>query len=1767
MNCNVGTRNPGSTLSYPFVARVRSEVPNGTVLGPVVAGVTSDDVTTPVETNPVEATVSARPQFDISKNAVAQVENRGYLGGGNLMSCPSDPAKRCFRYLASVLISTPNGGKGSTPLASPIVVTDDLSPAAIYGQPNGFPVTNDPDWIAAGANALQKYGAELVSCPFTSVFTAPGIGVNGTNLNTTNAVRDSGTFTCTQPGGPGTPVTISIANADTTAYTVPTTSYYPNGAALPADIGYVVAGRIDFAIPYDAVIDLGVATAAGADLTWDNKYTSFEGTGIDGTPNDPTADAAFNNHRTVTTPIRARGSWSKVYVGEPNNVGNTPPTQFAAGFAVWEGPTNVTNRRSGDGVLLPGQVVMSGINLYNQSTSDSDVSFLVCDNWDNTKLRLAPGNYPGSTSARLQQIPSNGEAVWFSGYRDNVSYRSLPANVPVTLNVEYGTGGFGTGEDCEDSASPTGWQSDPNLVPGGIPAINKVRIHAIIPPNLVTVGTYTTVSIALEALPNPVGTLLPNFAAGKTLFGTHDQAAILASPTNWARSSYNPADNTGNRGDRIYIGAAISKLLKEVKDQAGNWVTTVPSYTTGATVDYRLRPSLTSGHPTDVELEVSVEDCLPASQTYTIGSASIPPTVIQLGAPAGAELACPAGQTYVRWDLGPLTVGAVIPPITYSAQVSGSAPSGVHTNNAVVIAEGDPSTTEARSALAQIQIVAPVGVAIDKRALTPQSDINIAGEANLDELLWLVSFRNLEFPGALADVDAIDVLPANGLNGTSFNGTLEFSSATVVAGTGVTVLYTNAAPTSISQDGGDPTNLAAGTTIWCDQPAGGAVVSGAGTAADCPANAADVTGLRFLRPGPFEPTDLFDVEIAMVPEGNLEGDIYVNQVSGRADGLLQPVGPVSAPEVVVAAELGDIVWDDLNGDGIQDLGEPGIDGITVSLYGVDDDGNPVGSAGAPLTTVTAGGGLYLFDQLPAGTYTVVFDDSTLTGGAIWTLDNQGGDDSLDSDGDPATGTATGVVLNINQNRLDVDQGVVRPALTLLKTVNGVDANAAPGPTIQVGDPAVFEYVVTNTGNLRLVDIDLVDDVLGAITCPATALDAGEDMTCTVSDVAVLGAYTNTADVTAQPVYPDGSDAGGLLEDSDPANYFGGEPGLSVVKSVNGDDANTAPGPLVAAGSTVTFDYIVTNTGNLDLDSISLDDDVLGPVTCPATTLAVGASMACSVTDEAVADAYTNVATVTGQPLGRDGAPFGEPLTDDDPANYFGGEPSIGVTKLVNGFDANNPTGPLVDDGDPVTFTYVVENTGNLDLDSVALVDDVIGAIACPATTLAVGEQMTCTITDVAVAGPYTNTATVTAQPLGLDGSPFGAPLTDDDPANYFGLAPDLTLVKSVNGDDANTAPGPEVRVGAPVVFDYVVTNTGNVELVDVALVDDILGPISCPANSLAVGAEMTCTVTDVAAVGTNTNVGTVTGQPNGPDNTPVGEPIDVSDPANYTGVGPAIEVVKSVNGDDANAASGPQVRVGESVLFTYVVTNTGDTTINGIALDDDVLGAILCPQTILAPGESMICEATDEAVAGSQTNVATVTGQPIDRDGNPAGDPVSDDDPATYFGADPAMTVVKALNGATDTEAAPPVVTVGDELVFTYVVTNTGNVAIDDITVVDDVLGPITCPAPSLEVGQSMTCDITTLATSGTVTNVATVTGAVRNIRCVATDQDGGEGDSEECEVITLTGSDNATYVSQPARLAFTGSESNRLTQLALTLLAAGALTTTASRRLRREEH
>jgi uncharacterized repeat protein (TIGR01451 family)/LPXTG-motif cell wall-anchored protein len=258
--------------------------------------------------------------------------------------------------------------------------------------------------------------------------------------------------------------------------------------------------------------------------------------------------------------------------------------------------------------------------------------------------------------------------------------------------------------------------------------------------------------------------------------------------------------------------------------------------------------------------------------------------------------------------------------------------------------------------------------------------------------------------------------------------------------------------------------------------------------------------------------------------------------------------------------------------------------------------------------------------------------------------------------------------------------------------------------------------------------------------------------------------------------------------------------------------------------------------------------------------------------------------------------------------------------------------------------------------------------AVPAT-LAPGAQLTCTATYTAteadiVAGGVTNVASTSGTP------PAGPPVGGDTPPVKVAASavPSLTIVKS----STDTGFG----VGDVVHFTFVVTNSGNVTIVGIEVQDPRLdAPAACAVTELAPGQSTTCTGTHTATqadidAGSVTNTATALGHP------PSGPPI-TSPPSSVTVDAEPADPGLTV---DKQADRTTFTRVGEIIGFSFLVTNTGNVTMHGIAVDDALLDApAACPVTTLAPGLSTTCTGrraitAAEVAAGALVNTAKAVG-------------------------------------------------------------------------------------------------------------------------------------------------------------------------------------------------
>lgn len=139
------------------------------------------------------------------------------------------------------------------------------------------------------------------------------------------------------------------------------------------------------------------------------------------------------------------------------------------------------------------------------------------------------------------------------------------------------------------------------------------------------------------------------------------------------------------------------------------------------------------------------------------------------------------------------------------------------------------------------------------------------------------------------------------------------------------------------------------------------------------------------------------------------------------------------------SSIGDFVWQDKNHNGIQDPGEPGLDGVTVKL--LDENGQPATDykGETVATQTTANGGLYKFDNLAAGKYYVEF---VLGENQGFSEQEQGTDSSLNSDVDPSTGRAQ-IILEPNSDRVDIDAGIVNLYKVTHEFISGTDGKELP----------------------------------------------------------------------------------------------------------------------------------------------------------------------------------------------------------------------------------------------------------------------------------------------------------------------------------------------------------------------------------------------------------------------------------------------------------------------------------------------------------------------------------------------------------------------------------------------------------------------------------------------------------------------------------------------------------------------------------------------------
>ena len=1176
VTCVVGARQANSTRTYPLTVKVRSEVPNGVVMGPVTASATADEVVTPVQSNDVSTTASAVAKYDISKNGLGPDANTGEVGGPLYTKCPQDTTKSCLTFLFPLTIAaSAAGAKGTSPATSPITLSDALDPRSL------FPSLT-PAQLALVEADPATYGATINCNQTQNLRTIPNAQGGGES-----SVRDSGTLSCTQPGGPGTSVDLTLTNTDTSLATYPTKT--SGNVAIPANQALFVSKVLAVNVPEALVNDFGTSANNTKQVRYTNAFTNFKVTGLDGTVQTSADQPAFNDTRSGNfAGANGRGvAMGKTFAGEPGNPSNTgnPGTGSYIGGGVLSGPPGGWGATSGQIQVGNNQTVTSVLAISGTTANRPiDQSAIGCDVWDNSKLQLQSKNYRAD-SRFMQYIGAGRDTpVWLSGFYTGSSWLTQAQATPAALpdyTVKYSSGAFGPGAPTDCSTGT--WYTDPADVPGNDPqlasqgiytAVNKVRVWTEVPgPTAGSEAVSVDFSIGLRVVAGlPTGTIIPNYAGYLVSNqATLSEDAMLASTVRWSQSTYDAGTaptngNTGGLGSRLISAPNYARITKLVKGPGQNSFGSTPPATTGGDrVQYQLSPTLNSAAPgVTAQSPVTVEDCLPAGQVFD--SASLTPQVVSVGStPADATIApCAAGQTYLRWELGPRTVNSPIDPIVLTVRITTGLASGTYDNTVVVSADGDLSSLALRSGSAQIKVDNPSGISLDKVALTPQIQVNRTGQSTDELARWQLTLTNNNSVNPLSNPDVIDVLPKQGVGGTDFDGSLAFTSADVVSG-GASLQYTSA-PT-VSGDASDASNGATGSTTWCTAPARGTVVTGTGA---CPTAASDVTGVRIVRPGAFASGDSITVNISMTAIGDSAGDVFVNTSSARVAGQALLVGPTPAAVRVVGSSVGDFVWLDDPKTGVQDATSVGVPNFPVSVVGTDDLGNAV-----DVKTTTDNDGKYSVPNLRAGTYRVVFDPNGLTSNTTFTVRGAGTDDDVDSDADTLTGQTAQFTLAQNDVDNTWDAGLVTDRNFVIVIDKKVQSQSALDAQ---GDGTVtYSLTVNNTGTASGT-YSLQDE-----------LKFGGDVT-----VRKASATTAQAGVTVNPAYDGVKDAQIVTNEriaGGASHVYTVTVGVRVASTITKDEQACRTVTTAKGGGFV-------NTAQLVVDNVTSTDKACAPVPTP-----------------------------------------------------------------------------------------------------------------------------------------------------------------------------------------------------------------------------------------------------------------------------------------------------------------------------------------------------------------------------------------------------------------------------------------------------------------------------------------------------------------------------------------------------------------------------------------
>ncbi|HTQ67561.1 MAG TPA: hypothetical protein VMI13_02610 [Solirubrobacteraceae bacterium] len=646
----------------------------------------------------------------------------------------------------------------------------------------------------------------------------------------------------------------------------------------------------------------------------------------------------------------------------------------------------------------------------------------------------------------------------------------------------------------------------------------------------------------------------------------------------------------------------------------------------------------------------------------------------------------------------------------------------------------------------------------------------------------------------------------------------------------------------------------------------------------------------------------------------------------------------------------------------------------------------------------------------------------------------------------------------------------------LQRVIGEPSYTTEPVTGNTGQTLEYKIVVKNTGNIALTFGALKDANCESAISPAGATglapNAEETFTCT-RVLGNSGTYTNEASI-------EGSNGTGTKSSNIVTAKVGPSASFTVEKRERIGAGAYTTGPLTGElGQTVEYEVIVKNTGNVTIKFGALKDTGCEGISPSGTTeLAAGAEETFTCSHKlASVGSYTNEASIKGNEGGEQ--------TSNKVTVNVESEPSFTIEKLekIVGEGTFTAAEHTAEVGETVDYEVIVKNTGNVPLTFANFSDaNCTNIKGGPAKALEPGESATYTCEHtLAKTGPYSNQASVEANPPPGDGMPFthnSNTVVVDVPEN-----PEFTIVKlqRIQGEVNYTISPLKAKLGQTIEYKIVIKNTGNMPLEFTPLVDANCEGISPSGETeLNLGQEESFTCSHVlTSVGIYKNSASI--EANDPIKGKSNEvEVEVPSEPSYT-----IEKQQKIKGVGSFGTSELNGKLGQTVEYRIIVKNTGNVTLKFQPLKDTGCeGLTPSGATELKAGEEETFTCTHVLAVGTYTNEASIEGD--------QGTGKESSEVTAKVAEEPSFTIEKQqrIFGEPFYTVAELTAELGEKIEYQIIVNNTGNVPLKFGALKDPKCEGISpSGATELAVGTGETFLCSHVLGVGTYTNEASIEG------------------------------------------------------------------------------